>query len=38
VWEIYMPISVLGKLVSLLAGMAGLLLVSFVIAAVGHES
>jgi len=36
VWEIYMPISVLGKLVSLLAGMAGLLLISFVIATVGQ--
>ncbi len=36
VWEIYMPISVLGKIVSLLAGMAGLLLISFVIATVGQ--
>jgi hypothetical protein len=31
-----MPITILGKLVSLLAGMAGLLLISFVIATVGQ--
>ena len=36
VWEIYMPITVLGKLVSLMAGMAGLLLISFVIASVAQ--
>lgn len=35
VWEIYMPITMLGKMVSLLAGMAGLLLIAFVISTVG---
>lgn len=35
VWEIYMPITIFGKMVSVFAGMAGLILISFVIVTVG---
>jgi hypothetical protein len=36
VWEIYMPITWLGKLVSMFGAMAGLLLISYAIASIGQ--